>query len=32
MKTDKPSEQTTAQVTIPLGIPDVRVLEVEVND
>lgn len=32
MKTDKPSEQTTAQITIPLGIPDVKVLEVEVND
>jgi transposase len=32
MKTDQLSDQTTAQITIPLDLPGVRVLEVELND
>lgn len=32
MATNQPDNQTTAQITIPLGIPDVRVLSVEISE
>ena len=32
MKSNQPSDQATVQITLPLGIPNVRVLEVEAND
>lgn len=32
MKSNQPSDQATVQITLPLGIPDVRVLGVETND